>query len=425
MRVRTAQAVAALAIACPAAALPRFAARNGTECIQCHVNPTGGGMRNEYGRNVFEKAWLPLGGSTKVGLDEWIAPQAAPTGGDTAAEAGTDAALFSGNVTPWLALGGDFRTAYLLIEPERAAVAGEDRDITSSFFLMQADLYYAARLDRRATLVLDVGIYSGFEAWGLWQLRPSIHPWNLMLKVGRFMPPFGIREVEHQLFTREGIGLGNVDRDTGIEASYYQGPFAANLALVNGTVGDSAFDTHGSERRAFEKAVALRVAASRLRMGWIRGGPGLSLYFSQDAAQPNPMFGRSLLPDETTAAGEGLDELRAGGFVTLGLGRFAYVADFVWVRDDFYADPIATRQGYAAYQELSFLPLVGVDLVGTFEYMEPDVDLLHNTARRAAGIVELFPIPFVELRAMGRKTWDATSPTGGSWDVVLFAHLFM
>ena len=73
---------------------------------------------------------------------------------------------------------------------------------------MQADLYHAMTLNEHVTAVLDVGVYSGFEAWALYKLRKQPADYDLMVKVGRFLPAFGIREVEHQLFYPRGHRFG-------------------------------------------------------------------------------------------------------------------------------------------------------------------------------------------------------------------------
>lgn len=407
----------------PAEAIPRFAARNGNECIQCHISPSGGGVRNAYGRNVFERTWLPR--SAKPKADDFVLkPKGEGDGAGDADDADDDPVVFDPEINQWMVLGGDLRAAYLFIRPDQGRTPGADPEITSSFFLMQADLYHAMTLNEHVTTVLDVGAYSGFEAWALfhWKREPSAY--DLMLKVGHFMPAFGIREVEHQLYTREGIGLGATDRDTGLEATAYAGPLTASLSLVNGTLGDTGFDTHGSERAAFEKAVASRISV-RGDVGWARGQIGTSLYWNSDTNQASPLFGASIDPADAAEVGRGVDELRAGGFVTANLGRFTYLADLVWVRDSFTSDRVATRRGYTSYQELSFLPTQGVDLVGTFEFADPDLDLLEDTSKRAGLVVEYFPWAFTELRAMVRRSWSDTSPTGGSWDVVVFSHLFM
>ena len=193
---------------------------------------------------------------------------------------------------------------------------------------------------------------------------------------------------------------------------------------LNGTLGESAFDTHGTERRRFEKAVVTRVSA-RTDLGWARGQIGSSFYFSQNNNQANPLFGRSIPSADAGLVGIGVDEVRAGGFATANLGRFTYLADLAWVRDTFYSDRLTPRRGYASYQELSFLPVQGLDLVATFEFADPDMDVLDNRAMRAGFAAELFPWPFTELRAMVRRSWDQASPTGGAWDVVVFSHLFL
>jgi len=41
--------LATLLISAPSLALPRFAARTGAKCQSCHVDPTGGEMRQAFG----------------------------------------------------------------------------------------------------------------------------------------------------------------------------------------------------------------------------------------------------------------------------------------------------------------------------------------------------------------------------------------
>lgn len=398
-----------------AEALPRFAARNGNECIQCHVNPSGGGMRNAYGRNVFARLWLPT--AKTVDPDDFVAGQAR-------AEDESEPVVFNTDLTDWMALGGDIRAAYLYVRPDRGRTPDTDPDVTSSFFLMQADLYHAMTLNEHVTTVFDVGIYSGFEAWALFRLKSQPSPYDLLLKVGHFMPAFGIREVEHQLYTREGIGLGATDRDTGLEATVYLGPFTAAFSLLNGVLGDTSFDTHGTERETFEMAAAGR-ASVRGDFGWARGQLGTSFYWNHNTNQANPLLAGSVNPALASEVSVGVNEVRAGGFVTANIGRLTYLADFVWVQNEFQSRQLVPLRGYATYQELSFLPTQGLDVVAAFEFADPDVELLHNTSKRVSLIVEFFPWPFTELRAMARRSWRDNSPTGGSWDLVLFTHLFI
>lgn len=43
----------------PVQATPRFALETGSTCITCHVNPTGGGLRNDYGQG-FAMDKMPM-----------------------------------------------------------------------------------------------------------------------------------------------------------------------------------------------------------------------------------------------------------------------------------------------------------------------------------------------------------------------------
>lgn len=424
--LRILPAAVTLLCASHAFALPRFAARTGNECIQCHVNPSGGGVRNAYGRNVFERVWLPFSSTAQaeeLSLDLSEADLAELEAG-FAAEDESPFVSFTGDLTEWLALGADFRSAYFWIRPDRGLAPGSDPSITSTFFVMEAYMYLAATLHEHVQFVLQLGVYAGFEAWGLFRLLPEGAENNLMVKVGRFMPAFGVREAEHQLFTRQYVGLGNADRDTGIEVTGYLGPLTVQASLVNGTIGDLSLDTTGTERRRFEKAVLGRVGL-RHDFGWVRGQVGGSFSFSQNNSGANPLFDGAIPGPLAGGTGQGLNEYRAGAFLSANLGRFTYLADLVYVRDSFYSDALPIFDGYASYQELSFVAAQGWDLITTFEYMDPNVQLTENTTMRAGFAVEFFPWPFTELRAMVRRMWSDSLPTGGEWDLVFFTHLFL
>ena len=394
-----------LSVPVPAHALPRFAARNGAECILCHVNPTGGGIRNAYGRNVFARTLLPWS-ARRPTFDSWLADDLLAD--ERKAAGGRDRTVaFSPDLTDWLAVGADARVGYFLSRPDSAPRS----QLRSKLFLMHADLYLAATVNEHAVLVFDYGPRPGGpEMWALLTRSPTPRRFDLMLKLGWFRPPFGVREAEHQLFTREGVGFGVGpldDHDAGIELTAYAGPLALHVALLDGG-GDKLFDETG--------ALAGRLAL-RARLGRLKAQVGGSFYGLRGIKKKNPLFGGAEVDP-------GLDELRAGAFLTASLGRFTYLADLVYVRDDFYGPALPARHGYASYQELSFVPAQGLDLIATLEFKDPDLEVLRNATLRAGLVTELHPWPSVELRAMVRRTRGDDAAAAG-WDLVVLAHLFM
>ena len=53
--------------------LPRFSLEESASCMSCHINPTGGAMRNDYGSNVYTLDELLLENgfqkAMKIGMD--------------------------------------------------------------------------------------------------------------------------------------------------------------------------------------------------------------------------------------------------------------------------------------------------------------------------------------------------------------------
>ena len=79
--------LSSMAITVPAFAEPHLAVQKGLKCGLCHISPSGGGMRTNYG-NIFAQQELPANSLLKPGE----APK-----------------FWTGKVFKYLAVGGDVR----------------------------------------------------------------------------------------------------------------------------------------------------------------------------------------------------------------------------------------------------------------------------------------------------------------------------
>jgi len=170
--VRAALIVLALLVPGIAAAYPQYQLGKDPTCTGCHVSPAGGGLLNENGLSVAQQT-SSYGG----------APEAAH-----GYLAGPD----------WFQMGGDFRGAGGLIA---------DRGPTAAVFPMEAELQALVR-GHGFTFYGTFGAQSGDGARPLTFLIAREHyaMWQsddgLFVRVGRFMPVYGLRFAEHVDFTR-------------------------------------------------------------------------------------------------------------------------------------------------------------------------------------------------------------------------------
>ena len=120
----------------PLIALPRFALEQGSSCMNCHVNPSGGGMRNDYGSNIYSLDELPFKRLIANADDSW-----------------------DGYVTDHLQVGGDFRMQHF------------DNGDESKVFPMQFDLYANLKVSKDTDLYMKVemGPYSNNEFFVLFK----------------------------------------------------------------------------------------------------------------------------------------------------------------------------------------------------------------------------------------------------------------
>jgi hypothetical protein len=205
-------AVAVLLGASAAAnAEPYLAARMGFKCAQCHVNPTGGGMRNLYG-NTFAQTVLP---QKRIGSDD---------------------DLWTGQVMKFLSVGGNARANYNWEDaPHQSG--------TNEFAVEEARAYFDfGVIPNRLSIYIDQRFAPGNST----NMEANVRYWleenALYVKAGRLYLPFGYRYEDDGAFVRAVSGINMQAPDEGVELGLEHGSWTMQLAVSNGAGGGDETD---------------------------------------------------------------------------------------------------------------------------------------------------------------------------------------
>jgi hypothetical protein len=192
-----------LAWPCMAAAEPYLAVQQGYECGMCHVNPTGGGLRNEFG-TVFSENTMPA----------MALPQNTPT--------------WSGKVGDFVRLGGNLRAS-------GTSTDVPDQDEQHEWDLDQLRVYVGVDvIPERLALVIDESLAPGNAEVREAYVRYSHSPDGFYLKGGQFYLPFGWRLEDQAAFVRQVSGINMTTPDEGVELGWERGAWSTQLVLSNG-----------------------------------------------------------------------------------------------------------------------------------------------------------------------------------------------
>lgn len=182
---------------------PYLALAHGYKCSACHVNPTGGGLRNSLGAAFTQNqmAAYPL-------------PDGTPT--------------WLGSVTSWLRLGGDLRAS-----ESRTRVPGEPTQTSKGLdqFRLYVDLQLAADL---LGLHLDQQVRPGRPERQEAYVRLGSAERGWYAKAGQFYLPFGWRLQDNTAFVRSVSGIGMTTPDKGLELGFERGDWSVQLVRSNG-----------------------------------------------------------------------------------------------------------------------------------------------------------------------------------------------
>jgi hypothetical protein len=191
----------------PAAAEPYLAVREGHKCMQCHVNPTGGGMRTVFG-NAYAQ--------TRLAAQRLETPDAGP---------------WADAMKNLITLGGDLRAQYKYVDipNESSENAFETEDIRA---------YLAANVIPDHLMVyVDQSLgprgSDNREAYA----RLYFDQGRYYLKAGHMYLPYGLRLQDNEAFVREVPGINHFTPDNGVELGLELPSWTVQLAVTNGSGG--------------------------------------------------------------------------------------------------------------------------------------------------------------------------------------------
>ncbi len=185
---------------------PYLAAQTGLKCVQCHSNPTGGGLRNVFG-NTFAQTQL------------------------AAKRLGPEEDLWTGQVMKYLSVGGNARANWNFNDVPNV---GSSND----FAVEEARAYLDfGVIPSRLSVALDQRFAPGNST----NLEANVRYWvtenQLYVKAGRLYLPFGYRFEDDNTFVRSLSGVNMQAPDEGFEVGVEQGNWSTQLAFSNGTGG--------------------------------------------------------------------------------------------------------------------------------------------------------------------------------------------
>lgn len=333
-----------LALACAGVrAEPYLAVQAGLRCAQCHVNQTGGGMRTPFG-NLF--AQTQLAANRLPGDDAW-----------------------RGQIGRYFGVGANLRAAAISND-----VAGSRQ--SDPLGLREARVYLSfTPIADRLSFYLDQFVAPGSSVNREAFVRYSAADGSHYLKAGRFYLPFGWRLQDNAAFVRTQTAIDMSGPDLGVELGWDRGPLSLQVAVSNGTFGESEVDSG--------KQYSLQVAY--IQDAWRVGAAGN--YNDQ-------------------AVG---DRAAWGLFAGLRSGPVSWLAELDAIEDrSFAAAPGRKRQSFAWLLEGNWRIVQGHHLKVSVEGLDPDRDSAADRQTRLSAVYEYTPIPYLQLRG-GARRYDGPS----------------
>jgi len=324
-------------------ALPRFAVQNESSCIACHVNPTGSGLRNDYGINVVALEELPLERWLDKGNEDW-----------------------DGFIGDHLQVGGDFRLQ---------GIQYNDSDTTrkSAFFPMQADIYTYLKLHQNAGVFAKIGAKGSHSlSTEFWVLVSNL-PQNAWLRIGRTLPNYGLRVDDHTSFIRGG-NYSRTTLDLEKEGLLF-GPYLPPPAILE--IGIPMF---GGLQWTSSISTGIKNINEKL-------------------TNLTTQFHYSGTIDDQFKYMSSFNYMQEGNFTMMGVSGGLTYSNLTWTFElDQAENWIDGNTSLALYDELAWEIIQGVHLIGKYDFFDPKTEWLSRSISRYTMGAEIYPLNIMEIK---------------------------
>jgi hypothetical protein len=353
--------------------LPRFSLRGGSgDCLSCHVNPTGGNMRNRSGWS-FGKNVLPM-----------VSP-------------GSDFQM-SNKIGDNIQFGLDFR-GQALVRMRDKTEFGIHR-MTGSVYT-NVDLSEKISAFARYDFIQDI-----WEAYGIAHILPN----NSYIKAGTFQPNFGIRIDDHTAYTKGGdLGLVTNRRagliydprynETGVEVGVYLN----EIAFISASIGNPRSDIPFWPNSDLSWTANLKISPPiNDDMALFVGGS-----FNSFRGPLPPSFNPNYPAVKTF-----------GGYLGFGFKDFTVMGEFDIANDYLFKDTSST----ALMIEAAYRIIKGLEFVVRLDRFDFNSKTDKDELTRIIIGFEIFPFSFIEIRPQYRIQMEEPKVDNNS--AVLQFHLW-
>lgn len=199
---------------------PYLAVESGLKCANCHVNPTGGGKRNQFG-TLYARNQIA---ARVLGMDE---------------------TPWSGDVAKWFSVGGDFRGGYESVDiPGLESQSDTDVSRATVYALFKA-------VPNQLSFYFDQKIAPDDSESREGYLLLTPLDGKLTVKAGQMFLPFGLRLEDDDAFVRQTSSINFNTPEDGVELGLELAKWSAQLALTEGQSSDGDVGDHASLSAAY------------------------------------------------------------------------------------------------------------------------------------------------------------------------------